>query len=195
MPGIARTIGRVIRQFRSAQDQVTKVIRTEVYDPLKDLEPIGNPFAGLKLDDILDPKKDAEKKLPAEKDADTSDEGSPEKGLKAGSGEQKKTVEAAKPKRSELEAALKQDAEKRRALKKKAADLRIEAAVMTDSTTDEAEAEAAPKESFAERRARLEAELAEKKQAEQEAKKQAKRTTKKPEEEADPAELESESEE
>lgn len=50
MPQIARTVGRAIRQFRNAQDQMNKVIKTEVYDPLKDVEPLANPFAGFSLD-------------------------------------------------------------------------------------------------------------------------------------------------
>ena len=36
LPEIARTIGRAIAKFRDAQNEVNEVIRTEVYDPLKD---------------------------------------------------------------------------------------------------------------------------------------------------------------
>jgi Sec-independent protein translocase protein TatA len=50
MPEVSRTIGRFLRQFKNAQDQVNKVIREEVYDPLKDLEPLVNPFTA-KSDD------------------------------------------------------------------------------------------------------------------------------------------------
>ncbi|MDR0347626.1 MAG: twin-arginine translocase TatA/TatE family subunit, partial [Coriobacteriales bacterium] len=37
LPQIARTVGRAIRQFRSAQEQMNQVIKAEVYDPIKDL--------------------------------------------------------------------------------------------------------------------------------------------------------------
>ncbi len=40
LPGIARTIGRAIAKFRDAQNEVSEVIRNEVYDPA-DKE---NPF-------------------------------------------------------------------------------------------------------------------------------------------------------
>ena len=44
LPAAGRTIGRAIRQFRNAQDEMNKVIRTEVYDPLNDTSPLKNPF-------------------------------------------------------------------------------------------------------------------------------------------------------
>lgn len=44
LPGMGRTIGRVIRQFRNAQDEMNKVIKTEVYDPVMDNDPLKNPF-------------------------------------------------------------------------------------------------------------------------------------------------------
>jgi colicin import membrane protein len=57
LPQVARTIGRVIRQFRSAQEQMNKVIKTEVYDPVKDLEPLINPFSGFSLEESKDDAK------------------------------------------------------------------------------------------------------------------------------------------
>ncbi len=56
MPQLGRTIGRAMRQFKNAQDEMNKVIRTEVYDPLKDNEPLKNPA------DILSGKSTAQKK-------------------------------------------------------------------------------------------------------------------------------------
>jgi len=44
LPGMGRTIGRALRQFRNAQDEMNKVIKTEVYDPLNDTDPLKNPF-------------------------------------------------------------------------------------------------------------------------------------------------------
>lgn len=40
LPQMGRTIGRAIRQFRNAQEQMNKVVRAEVYDPLSDSEPL-----------------------------------------------------------------------------------------------------------------------------------------------------------
>ncbi len=34
LPAMGRTIGRALRQFRQAQDQMNKVVQTEIYDPL-----------------------------------------------------------------------------------------------------------------------------------------------------------------
>jgi len=44
LPAIGRTIGRVMRQFKNAQDEMNKVVKTEIYDPLNDNEPLKNPF-------------------------------------------------------------------------------------------------------------------------------------------------------
>lgn len=66
LPQMARTIGRVVRQFRTAQEQMNKVIKAEVYDPLKDLEPLANPFAGISLDGKGDAKKTGSEKNTAQ---------------------------------------------------------------------------------------------------------------------------------
>lgn len=34
LPSMGRTIGRAMRQFRQAQDQMNKMVKTEIYDPL-----------------------------------------------------------------------------------------------------------------------------------------------------------------
>lgn len=36
LPGMGRTIGRALRQFREAQEGITKVVQSEVVDPLSD---------------------------------------------------------------------------------------------------------------------------------------------------------------
>jgi TatA/E family protein of Tat protein translocase len=36
LPAMGRTIGRALRQFRQAQDQMNKMVKTEIYDPLND---------------------------------------------------------------------------------------------------------------------------------------------------------------
>lgn len=44
MPEMGRTIGRAIRQFREAQEQMNKVVRSEVYDPDSDTDPFSAFF-------------------------------------------------------------------------------------------------------------------------------------------------------
>lgn len=53
LPKIGRTIGRAMRQFRNAQDEMNRVIKSEVYDPDNDDDPLNNP-----LKNIFDPDKD-----------------------------------------------------------------------------------------------------------------------------------------
>ncbi|MEG0070811.1 MAG: twin-arginine translocase TatA/TatE family subunit [Raoultibacter sp.] len=51
LPAIAKTVGQAIAKFRNAQEEMTKVIKTEVYDPNSD-EPFKNPLEVLsKLED------------------------------------------------------------------------------------------------------------------------------------------------
>lgn len=47
MPQIGRTLGRAIRQFRNAQEEMNRVVRQEVYDPLNDDEPLGDSLKGI----------------------------------------------------------------------------------------------------------------------------------------------------
>lgn len=47
MPQIGRTLGRAIRQFRNAQEEMNRVVRQEVYDPLNDDEPLGDTLKGI----------------------------------------------------------------------------------------------------------------------------------------------------
>ena len=156
MPDMARTIGRAVRQFRSAQEQMTKVIKTEVYDPIKDLEPLMNPFEGFSLDVTGDAaktgaKKEADKKSALKPQGSKAVDG---KGLTAdagvldGEGEQNLSSE-------EVAAALSSEADKakKRALR--------ETAKQTGVATPYSA-------SFAERRARLEQEHAKAKKAAEE---------------------------
>ena len=43
LPQIAKTIGKAVRKFRSAQEEMNKVVKTEIYDPSSD-EPVKNPL-------------------------------------------------------------------------------------------------------------------------------------------------------
>ncbi|MCL1847168.1 MAG: twin-arginine translocase TatA/TatE family subunit [Coriobacteriia bacterium] len=176
LPQIARTIGRGLRQFRSAQDQMNKVIQSEVYDPIKDLEPLMNPFAGFSLDNLGGgakdgagkadatkagatkadatkadaTKADAAKKKPAVKDADTSKD---QKATGDTSAEGSETTSAEPLSSEKVQAALAVDADK---AKKKA---------LREAARKAAINSAAGTESFAERRARLESEHAKAKDA------------------------------
>ena len=43
LPQLAKTVGYAIQKFRSAQDEVNKVVKTEIYDPLSK-DPTKNPL-------------------------------------------------------------------------------------------------------------------------------------------------------
>lgn len=67
LPQIGRTIGRAIRQFQTAQDEVTKVVKAQVYDPLNDKEPISS------IEDLFkDKKKESSSTQAAKADASTA---------------------------------------------------------------------------------------------------------------------------
>ena len=62
LPAMAKTLGKAINKFRSAQEEMNKVIKTEVYDPNSD-EPFKNPLDALaKVGEI---GKDDKKEAPA----------------------------------------------------------------------------------------------------------------------------------
>lgn len=46
LPAMAKTLGKAIGKFRSAQEEMNRVIKTEVYDPSSD-EPFKNPLEAL----------------------------------------------------------------------------------------------------------------------------------------------------
>ena len=49
LPQIAKTIGKAVRKFRSAQEEMNKVVKTEIYDPSSD-EPVKNPLKDIDKD-------------------------------------------------------------------------------------------------------------------------------------------------
>jgi TatA/E family protein of Tat protein translocase len=66
LPQVAKTVVRFVQQFRSAQEQMTEVIKKEVVEPMKDLEPLVNPFSGIDLSlDDSKKKEDVEKGAPS----------------------------------------------------------------------------------------------------------------------------------
>ena len=158
MPQIARTVGRAVRQFRNAQEQMNKVIKAEVYDPLKDIEPLTNPFAGFSLDDT---KKDASKKTTDKKSTQKSTDktvgGAKAEGIDDAEDQQvteDKKVDKPKVTGDVMQAAIVSEAEK----------ARKEAVKETSKKTTAASTAA---ESFAQRRARLEREHAQTKAVKQ----------------------------
>lgn len=68
LPQMGRTIGRAIRQFRNAQEEMNKVVRAEVYDPLKDDEPLGDSFKDIFSEFTGDKKKEDKKAQAAKQD-------------------------------------------------------------------------------------------------------------------------------
>ena len=57
LPQLAKTIGLAIQKFRSAQDEMNKVVKTEIYDPMSD-KPVKNPLDAIDKDN----KQKVEKK-------------------------------------------------------------------------------------------------------------------------------------
>lgn len=57
LPQLAKTIGMAVQKFRSAQDEMNKVVKTEIYDPSSD-KPVKNPLDAIDKDN----KQKVEKK-------------------------------------------------------------------------------------------------------------------------------------
>lgn len=113
LPGMAKTIGQAIAKFRSAQAEMNKVIKTEVYDPDAE-DPFKNPL-------------DALSKL--ESQATKEDRGESFTERKARYDKQRAARKAAEERKAELEA-------------KKAAETAAKEAALEAGETDEAAKEA-----------------------------------------------------
>ena len=57
LPQLAKTIGLAVQKFRSAQEEMNKVVKTEIYDPMSD-KPVKNPLDAIDKDN----KQKVEKK-------------------------------------------------------------------------------------------------------------------------------------
>ncbi len=57
LPQLAKTIGMAVQKFRSAQDEMNKVVKTEIYAPMSD-KPVKNPLDAIDKDN----KQKVEKK-------------------------------------------------------------------------------------------------------------------------------------
>lgn len=66
LPGMGRTIGRAIRQFREAQEGFTSVVQAEVIDPLN--EAMGDPAQASKVRDARRSALDEDSDLDADAD-------------------------------------------------------------------------------------------------------------------------------
>ena len=66
LPQIAQSVGKMLRQFRAVQEQMTKTVQDEIYDPIKEdldiikspFEEIKKPFEGMTLESIVEPSKE-----------------------------------------------------------------------------------------------------------------------------------------
>jgi colicin import membrane protein len=89
LPAIAKTVAQALAKFRSAQEEMTKVIKTEVYDPNSD-EPFKNPL------DVLSKVTGADKKEEkAESFSERKAKYDKERAAKKAAEEQQKTAAAA----------------------------------------------------------------------------------------------------
>ena len=61
LPGMGRTIGRGLRQFREAQEGLTKVVKAEVIDPINDAAN-GVPSKKRAVDDDADLPDESDRK-------------------------------------------------------------------------------------------------------------------------------------
>ena len=69
LPAMAKTLGKAINKFKSAQEEMNKVIKTEVYDPNSD-EPFKNLLEALsKVTEGSDSKKDEKQESFSERKA------------------------------------------------------------------------------------------------------------------------------
>jgi colicin import membrane protein len=64
LPAIAKTVAQALNKFKSAQEEMNKVIKSEVYDPTSD-EPFKNPLevlakVGDKVSEVVAPKETTE---------------------------------------------------------------------------------------------------------------------------------------
>ena len=66
LPGMGRTLGRMLRQFREAQQGFTEVVQTEVMDPLNDVlsDPLAEGAKGTKKDRAAALAEDSDIELP-----------------------------------------------------------------------------------------------------------------------------------
>ena len=134
LPGMGKTLGRALRQFRNAQEGFTQVVQTEIVDPATEA-----------MSD--NPKKPNRKRVEFDEDADIEggEEGAAAKRTETFA-ERKKRLEA---ERKAREAAEKQAAEKQ-AAEKQAAEKQAAAASDEVADADAPAAEAAKKDKPAE---------------------------------------------
>lgn len=101
LPDMAKTLGKGISKFKSAQEEMSKVIKTEVYDPNSD-EPFKNPLEALsKVGEVA--KTDAKQESFSERKAKYDKERAAKKAAEASDSTAKKAAGAQpKPSADEL---------------------------------------------------------------------------------------------
>ncbi len=102
LPGMGRTIGRALRQFRQAQEGFTEVVQTEVMDPLQ--EAMGDPLDNGTRKKHRATAEERAAALAADADIDTP-EGAAAPARKETFAERKARLAAEKKAREEAEAA------------------------------------------------------------------------------------------
>ena len=108
LPGMGRTIGRALRQFRQAQEGFTEVVQTEVMDPLQ--EAMGDPLDNGTRKKHRATAEERAAALAADADIDTP-EGEAAPARKETFAERKARLAAEKKAREEAEAAKLAEAE------------------------------------------------------------------------------------
>lgn len=133
LPGMGKTLGRALRQFRNAQEGFTQVVQTEIVDPATE---------------AMSDKKPNRKREEFDEDADIEDaeDGAPAPKRAETFAERKKRLEA---ERKAKEAAEKEAAEKAAADDDADADADSAAAGAADAPSEPAEPEAPKKPSVA----------------------------------------------
>ena len=142
LPDMARTAGRFISQFRAAQEQMNKVIKEEVMDPIKDLEPLVNPFAGLTSELTGDTGRSQKPDITERSKTSAT---TPDTDATSPTASEASAADPDKPSLAEIRSSLADDIEKRRTRVVKASD-ETPSAIREDDTRPP---------SFAERRANL----------------------------------------
>ena len=138
LPAMAKTLGKAINKFRSAQEEMNKVLKTEVYDPTSD-EPFKNPLEALsKVGEIGKDDKEAKPESFAERKARYDKERAERKAAEAEELKKKEEEErkAAAEKRKAEAAKKREEAAAKRKAEAEAKKAAEEAKAVTEAADD-----------------------------------------------------------
>lgn len=127
LPAMAKTIGQAISKFRGAQEEMNKVIKTEVYDP-DSKDPFKNPLEAL--------EKMGSSKGEGQKDSAKS-QAKPAASATTASGERRESFSERKARYEKERAAKKAADAEREAEEKRAANAEKDSAATDKPATDE----------------------------------------------------------